>query len=122
LNFFPLPPGHGSFRPTFGLAAGTDGEVPRSMAATFDSSLRGNPSPPKLIFVTGRADTQRGFHRRGASFSVSPKLLGLVDSPLLLAQVCQPFGKIGAVPNISDGKPLSQELFGPAPNPLIPYA
>jgi hypothetical protein len=51
LNFFPLPHGHGSFRPTFGLAVGADGEVPRSVAATFDSSLRDNPSPPKLIFV-----------------------------------------------------------------------
>ena len=66
---------------------------------------------------TGRTDTQRGFHRRGASFSVSPKLLGLVNSPLLFAQVRQPFGKIEAVPNISDGKPLSQELFGPTPIP-----
>src|SRR5579863_1020125 len=54
LNFFPLPHGHGSFRPTFVLAAGTEGEVPRSLAATFDSSLRGNPSPPKLIVVVRR--------------------------------------------------------------------
>ena len=44
LNFFPLPHGHGSFRPTFGLPVVTDEGVPRSMVATFDSSLRGRCS------------------------------------------------------------------------------
>jgi hypothetical protein len=38
VNFFPLPHGQGSFRPTFGLAVGADGKVPHSVATTFDSS------------------------------------------------------------------------------------
>src|SRR5664279_1731500 len=54
LNFFPLPHGHGSFRPTLGLPAIAGEEVPRSSAVTFDSSPRGSPSPPKLIFVVWR--------------------------------------------------------------------
>lgn len=49
LNFFPLPHGHGSFRPTLFLPTLTGDDFPRTIAATFDSSLRGSPSPPKLI-------------------------------------------------------------------------
>ena len=39
LNFFPLPHGHGSFRPTFCLLVVTCGEDTRRRTATFGSSL-----------------------------------------------------------------------------------
>jgi hypothetical protein len=59
LNFFPLPHGHGSFRPTFDLGAGSEAEVPRSVAATPDSSRSDYHSPPKLIFVFCRNTVDR---------------------------------------------------------------
>src|SRR6516225_11212947 len=54
LNFLPLPQRQGSFRPILWLGTGAGGGVPRSIAATLDSLLRGNPSPPKLILVFWR--------------------------------------------------------------------
>ena len=95
----------------------TGADVPRSIAATFDSSLRGSPTPPKLTWVFWRNTLPAELTLRDTStaaalrFGLLPELLRLLVTSLLFAHIGQPFEQVGAIPDFIDGKPFPQYLF-----------
>ena len=120
LNFLPLPHGQGSFRPTLGLRTLTGGDVPRIMAATLDSSLRGNPSPPKSIFVFCRKTVPAELTFSEVSIAATLRWACRRNSLASSARPCSSHASASRSmisERFGNGKPLAQELLAPAPIP-----